>query len=184
MTLRLPKTFCVFILTHGRPDNVRTIDTLRRAGYTGRLYLVVDDEDATVDRYRQEFGTDHVIVFDKKAEADLCDEGNNFDERRTILMARNACFSIAARLGVTHFLQLDDDYYYFGRRLEDGARIIRDFDQYPVEMLLRTDHGPEMFDNLYAIKLGKRRFGDIFIRGAFFRSIGLRRANRNCEAAA
>jgi len=124
----LPETFCVFILTHGRPDNVVTLKTLDKCGYTGRLYLVVDDEDATVNYYRQNFGADRVIVFDKKAEADACDEGNNFDERRTITMARNACFRIAERLGVTHFVELDDDYYYFGRRFQEGAKRIRNMD--------------------------------------------------------
>lgn len=124
----LPDTFCVFILTHGRPDNVLTIKTLERCGYTGRLYLVCDDEDTTLERYRRNFGADRVIVFDKKAEADACDEGNNFDERRTITMARNACFGIAERLGVTHFVELDDDYYYFGRRFVEGAKRTRDMD--------------------------------------------------------
>jgi hypothetical protein len=114
----LPDTFCVFILTHGRPDNVVTYRTLQKCGYTGRLYFVVDNEDKTVDRYRQNFGADRVIVFDKKAEADLCDEGNNFDDRRVILHARNACFTIAERLGVTHFVELDDDYIKFMFRFE------------------------------------------------------------------
>lgn len=109
----LPDTFCVFILTHGRPDNVLTIQTLKRCGYTGKLYLIVDNEDQTVDRYIKKFGADKVIMFDKKAEADLCDEGNNFDERRTITMARNACFRIAEDLGITHFVELDDDYIAF-----------------------------------------------------------------------
>jgi len=116
---RLPNTFCVFILTHGRPDNVITLRTLEKCGYTGRLYLVVDNEDNTVDRYLANFGADRVIVFDKKAEADACDEGNNFDERRTITMARNACFGIARRLGVTHFVELDDDYTDFRYKLEE-----------------------------------------------------------------
>lgn len=109
----LPETFCVFILTHGRPDNVITLETLRRCGYTGRLYLVLDNEDKTVERYKANFGAEKVIVFDKKTEADACDEGNNFDDRRTPLMARNACFKIAEQLGVTHFLVLDDDYKQF-----------------------------------------------------------------------
>ena len=124
----LPDTFAVFILTHGRPGNVITMRTLQRCGYTGRFYLIVDNEDASVDRYCENFGADRVIVFNKQAEADRCDEGNNFDERRTITMARNACFGIAESLGVTHFLQLDDDYYYFGRRFAEGARRIRSFD--------------------------------------------------------
>lgn len=117
----LPDTFAVFILTHGRPDNVITYKTLQKCGYTGKLYFVVDDEDKTVDRYIENFGKDRVIVFDKKAEADACDEGNNFDERRTITMARNACFHIAERLGITHFLELDDDYTDFRFKLPETA---------------------------------------------------------------
>jgi hypothetical protein len=116
---KLPDTFCVFILTHGRPDNVITFKTLEKCGYTGRLYLVVDNEDKTAEQYKARFGAERVIVFDKKAEADRCDEGNNFDERRTITMARNACFEIAERLGVTHFLELDDDYSCFRYRFVD-----------------------------------------------------------------
>jgi len=136
VTSELPSTFCVFILTHGRPDNVITLRALERSGYTGRLYLVVDDEDLTVDLYRENFGADRVIVFDKKAEADASDEGNNFDERRTILMARNACFRIAEALGVTHFVELDDDYYFFGYRTDAGAKTISNIDA-AFAMLLR-----------------------------------------------
>jgi hypothetical protein len=121
---KLPDTFAVFILTHGRPDNVITFKTLQKCGYTGKLFFIVDDEDKAVDRYIANFGRERVIVFRKKDVADACDEGNNFDERRTILMARNACFNIAKAIGVTHFLQLDDDYYYFGYRFESGARKI------------------------------------------------------------
>lgn len=135
MRERLPNTFCVFILTHGRPDNVLTLHTLHRAGYTGRWYLVVDDEDKRLDEYRKRFGIDRVVVFDKKAVADACDEGNNFDERRAILMARNACFSLAIDLGVTEFVELDDDYYYFGRRFEEGARKITNLDDVFIALL-------------------------------------------------
>lgn len=119
---KLPDDFAIFILTHGRPNNVITLKTLEKCGYSGRLYLICDDEDKTVDQYIKNYGSDRVIVFDKKAEADACDEGNNFDERRRIIMARNACFRIAERLGITYFWQLDDDYYYFGRRFPEGAR--------------------------------------------------------------
>ena len=38
--------FCVFVLSHGRPDRQYTMSLLRRRGYTGRVYLVIDDEDA------------------------------------------------------------------------------------------------------------------------------------------
>jgi hypothetical protein len=111
------KDFAVFILTHGRPDNVITIKTLAKAGYTGKLYLIVDNEDKTLQKYINNFGIDKVKVFDKKYYADLVDEGNNFDERRTITHARNACFDIAENLGITYFMQLDDDYIVFQFRI-------------------------------------------------------------------
>ena len=89
--------FAVFILTHGRPDNVITLKTLRKCGYTGDVYFIIDNEDKTADKYYQNFGTQFVKMFDKKKYADECDECNNFDERRTITMARNACFDIAKK---------------------------------------------------------------------------------------
>lgn len=104
--------FAVFILTHGRPNKVVTFDTLRRQGYTGDIYIIVDNEDKTVDAYRKRFG-DKVIVFDKQATAQIFDEGDNFNDRRAVIYARNASFKIAEDLGLDYFLQLDDDYTVF-----------------------------------------------------------------------
>ena len=107
------KDFTVFILTHGRPDNVRTVNTLRDTGYTGRICFIIDNEDKTAEKYYKNFGKENVFMFDKKAYADKVDEGNNFDERRTITHARNACFDIAKQIGITYFMELDDDYTEF-----------------------------------------------------------------------
>jgi len=124
----LNNEFCVFILTHGRPDNIKTLSTLKKCGYTGKIYFIVDNEDSTMDKYIQKYG-DSVKVFDKKAMADEVDEGNNFDNRKVIIHARNYCFKIAKELGIKYFIQLDDDYYYFGYRYDTGARIIKNLDR-------------------------------------------------------
>jgi len=113
------KDFCAFILTHGRADNVKTYKTLKKYGYTGRIYLVVDNEDKSIDKYIQNFGQENVKIFDKKAIADKIDEGNNFDNRKVIVHARNACFEIAKELNITYFIQLDDDYTSFRYRFVD-----------------------------------------------------------------
>ena len=113
------KDFGVFILTHGRPDNVITYKTLIKCGYTGKIYFVVDNEDKSIDKYIQNFGADRVKIFDKKKLADSIDEGNNFDERRTITHARNACFEIAKEIGIKYFIELDDDYKQFKYRFEN-----------------------------------------------------------------
>jgi len=122
------KDFCAFILTHGRPDNVITYDTLLRHGYTGPVYIVIDNEDKTADRYRKRFG-DKVVVFDKLAVSKTFDEADNFNDRRAIVYARNSCFNIAKELGYKNFIQLDDDYYWFGHRTKDGAKSTRLLDK-------------------------------------------------------
>lgn len=121
-------SFGALVLSHGRPGKVLTARTLRRAGYTGPIKIVVDNEDALATEYARNFGDD-VVVFDKKAYADMCDEGNSLDDRRCIMHARNASFDIAKELGWSHFVMLDDDYYYFGRRDRSGARRITDMDR-------------------------------------------------------
>lgn len=122
------KDFAVFILTHGRSENVKTLDTIRKYGYTGLVYFIVDNEDKQIGNYQKKFGKEFVKVFDKKAFADAIDEGNNFDERKCIIHARNACFTIAKNLGITYFVQFDDDYYYFGYRYVSGAKKINNLD--------------------------------------------------------
>lgn len=115
------KDFCIFILTHGRPNNIITLRTLESCGNTYPVYLVIDNEDKTADEYYKNFGKEKVIMFDKKHFADNCDECNNFDERRTITHARNACFYIAEKLGYTYFIELDDDYTAFDFRIDDKS---------------------------------------------------------------
>lgn len=101
--------FAAFILTNGRPDRVHTFETLRRFGYSGQVYIVIDDEDASGPEYRERFG-DSVLTFSKSEVASSFDEADNFDDRRSIAYARNACFDLAREVGVRYFIQLDDDY--------------------------------------------------------------------------
>lgn len=100
--------FVAFILTHGRPDNVITYKSLMKHGYTGKVIVVIDDEDSTADQYYENF--DDVEMFSKEAIAKTFDEGDNFNDRRSIVYARNACFEIAKKRGYKYFIQLDDDY--------------------------------------------------------------------------
>ena len=116
-------SFAIFILTHGRPNNVLTLSTLKRCNYTGKWYMVIDNEDKTADQYYELYGKDHVIMFDKYKKAhefDTCDILSR--DRRAIVYARNAAFDIAKDLGLTYFLELDDDYTEFRMRYDkDGV---------------------------------------------------------------
>lgn len=116
--------FGVFILTHGRPTNVKTWDTIKKAGYTGKPYIILDDEDKTAEKYKAIFGKESVVIFNKKEMADSIDEGNNFDDRRATVHARNASFGIAKELGFKYFILLEDDYTAFEYRYLDKTGTI------------------------------------------------------------
>lgn len=108
--------FCMFILSHGRADKMYTLKALKKAGYTGDWFILIDNEDRTANEYIDKFGKNKVIVFDKQESGKTFDIGDNFYGRGwdgVIVFARNACFQIAKDLGYTNFMMLDDDYTSF-----------------------------------------------------------------------
>lgn len=112
--------FAVLILSHGRADRVITIQTLRKCGYTGKIYIIIDDQDSEEDEYYKRYG-DMVIKFNKEEAAQQSDVMDQDDDMRIVLYARNVCHRIAGELGLTYFLELDDDYNEFRFRKEkDG----------------------------------------------------------------
>lgn len=114
--------FAVLILTNRRPNSVLTVKALKKHGYTGAWYLVVDDEDPTLDEYQTNYGSERVLIFDKKEWAKRVDAGDNFDKRNTVTYARNAAFEIARDvLQIDYFLELDDDYHEFRYRDVEGG---------------------------------------------------------------
>jgi hypothetical protein len=120
------KKCAAFILSNGRPDTITTWESLRKAGWTRPVYIIVDNEDPTADRYRDIFGRQAVIEFDKKATAQCVDAGDTTGDMRTILYARNACFGIAQDLGLDYHFQLDDDYTGFEYRyIEHGKLMVK-----------------------------------------------------------
>jgi hypothetical protein len=115
--------FCVFILTHGRPDGVHSYKSLIRTGYTGKVYLVIDDEDKTADEYRRIYG-DKVLQFCKAEWAEKTDEGDNFNHRKAVVYARNACWELAKQVGCRYFVQFDDDYVSYQIRHNSAGEYV------------------------------------------------------------
>lgn len=125
--------FAIFILTHGRADKVLTDQSLRKCGYTGSIYYVIDDEDKQKDQYIDKYGINNVFVFNKDEIGKKFDKGDNFGKKGVIIYARNVCFELAERLGITYFMELDDDYtsfaYKFNGNLQYKQHQIKDFDR-------------------------------------------------------
>ncbi len=131
--------FAVFILTHGRADNVVTVPAIKKAGYTGKIYFIIDDEDEQAEEYKKNFGAGRVIIFDKQAAYDRADTMDNFNDHRAIIYARNECWRIAEELGLKYFLMLDDDYKSIDYRYEEDGKLkykpSHDFDRVFEDMI-------------------------------------------------
>lgn len=124
MSSVIPDDFCVFILSYKRHDNVITYKTLKKSGYTGKIYIVTDNTDDTVDKYREIYG-DQVLTFDKQEWADKTDDGDNTGKLNTVLYARNACFALAEQVGCRYFIVLDDDYNSFLVRFDSDGNPVK-----------------------------------------------------------
>lgn len=124
--------FVVFILSHGRANSLVTVDSLNRCGYTGKWYIILDDEDSQIDLYKQKFGEENIIIFNKAEALKKFDIMDNFDDDKTIVFARNICHQTARELGYKYFLELEDDYTNFIHREPNGKKLetwyIRDLD--------------------------------------------------------
>lgn len=101
--------FAVVIPTYGRPDRVYTHATLRKAGYTGDIYLLCDDSDKALSEYEKRYG-DKVIVFSKDDVIGTFDRMDNFDRRNVVVYARNAIYEACKAIGLRYIAVLDDDY--------------------------------------------------------------------------
>lgn len=117
------RRYAVFILTHGRADNVETYKALRDCGYTGKIYLILDNEDEQIESYINKYGRDNIIIFDKKQNAEITDTADTKQERNVVVFARNICHEIAELLGLTHFIEVDDDYFWFSYREERNGEL-------------------------------------------------------------
>lgn len=155
-------SFCIFIMSYGRPDNNRTWKTLME--YEGvslnqDVYLICSDDDKHLDGYIEKFG-DRVLVFNKKSMIPYIDKADNFEKYGVILYARNICFAFAKKLGYRYFVELDDDYDIFSQRIfYDNSKLmmekIKDYDKLfavhlkflktvPVKTITMAQHGDFM----------------------------------------
>lgn len=115
--------YAVFILSYGRPDNIVTIPTLRKAGYEGKIFIVVDDKDKTLEQYKANFGED-LLVFSKDELKGSFDIMDSSDDDRCVVFARNKVYDLAREKGLDYLIVLDDDYKQFNYRFDGNYKYI------------------------------------------------------------
>lgn len=172
---KLRDDFCVFILSYGRPNDVKTLETLQKAGYSGQYFIVVSDDDGEVDNYKKKFGS-KVCVFNKLEQAKYFDIMDNRKEATaSIIYARNYCFKLAQNLGYRYFLELDDDYHAFSYRYAEDdklkAKPVKDIDAI-FELTL------QLLDDTDALTVAYSQGGDLIggLNGSNFKKGLLRKA--------
>lgn len=125
------KDFAVFIMVYGRPEKNLTYETLKKCGYTGKIYLVGDNTDDKIDGYKSKFGND-LLVFDKKEVSKKYDGGDNSGDLRSTMYAANTIFDLAEQHGIKYFYIMCDDYYEFDYMFRDeikGMKLCRNIDK-------------------------------------------------------
>lgn len=100
----------IMIMSYKRPGKMHTARVLRELQYEP-WFIVVDDEDPTLEEYRQKFG-DRVVVFDYSEARRNVDMGDNINYR-TRVSAVNEMPNIVQRLGYRYYILFDDDYTHF-----------------------------------------------------------------------
>lgn len=117
--------FGIFIFCWGRPNFSNTIKTLRRCGYTGDIYCLLDDLDETRFDYIKRYGKEKCFVFDKKQIASKSDPMNNFGRLDSTLFVENVMFDAAKHFCLDYFCAMCDDYTQFSHKREKERRCKR-----------------------------------------------------------
>ncbi len=110
--------FACIVISHGRPE-CNTVKIFRSSGYTGKIYIVVDDEDKSLPDYVAKYGDD-VHVFHKTDNFDTGDLGGN---KGVATYARNECRQVAEKHGLKYYFMLDDDFKSLSYRYNDGGHL-------------------------------------------------------------
>lgn len=117
------KNFALFIITHKRPDNQLTLKCLKRAGYTGKVFLVCDTGDPTLDQYKEKYG-DKVVTFKKKDYIGKFDIMINEQIMGIATYARAALYDIAKKMGLDYIVVMDDDYTGFYTKIDEECNYV------------------------------------------------------------
>lgn len=171
--------FAIFIMSYKRPNNIYTLNTLNKSGYTGKYYIVVGDDDPTLEEYKNIYG-DKVLVFNKDEVGktfDLCDQEGS---QKVIVYARNYCFEAAKNLGLTYFAQFDDDYTSFEMRYaqDEKLKVLRvlSFKHHSFDDII--DAFIDFLDDTGALTVAFAQGGDLIggVNGSKFKQRVLRKA--------
>lgn len=141
MSFKYKDNFAIFILSHESPDKILTMNAIHKVGnYTGKWYIILDDEDKCIEQYKKNWGEDHILLYNKdewEKKIDMMDMGGR---RGITVFVRNACFELAKQIGVQYFMELDEDYSEICYRCadKDDPKILRNWRCFSLDDVLEA----------------------------------------------
>ena len=114
----------VFILTHGRPNSQLTLKMLRGYNYSGKIYLLLDDTDKTIQQYIDNYGAENIIIFNKNHYINSVETVTNKPKYACILYAKAAVEDIAQSMGLKSFVIADDDLTNIRVRYPSNGKLV------------------------------------------------------------
>jgi hypothetical protein len=134
----------VIIISHSRPS-CETYGALRAHGYSGKIFILVDDEDQTVESYKAKY-KDCVHVYHKQ-DYRLVDTCDNSSSLSAAVVARHACHDLAVSLGLDAYVMSDDDITDFVYRQYDENHSLKTYQIHNFDEVFS-----ECYDFLFSIK--------------------------------
>lgn len=111
-------SFAIFIMSYNRP-NVETLKLLKKYNYSGKYYIVIDDSDPQIEKYKENYN-DSLIIFSKEKIDTTFDSMDNLGIQNVGVYARNFINQISKKMNLDYILVLDDDYIALAYKKNDG----------------------------------------------------------------
>ena len=158
--------FAIIIPSYDRYDVLEkhTLKMLNKYNYSGRWYVVVDDSDPQLEKYKKQIPESHLFVFNKKEHHNGYDEFYNKDIDCKLCALHYIQTDLVYKLNIKYYMLIDDDIAdlmirkpYNNKLLSKGSVNGEQFEktiEYYLEFLKNTHYNNISFCSEYEIHSG------------------------------
>lgn len=100
--------YVTFITSHNSPNECKTLDVLKSLNFNTSYYIVIDDEDTQISRYREIYGN-NLLIFNKLKYIEYTDTILTPKSHCSAVYAKNFIEDFCKENNVEAFIILDDD---------------------------------------------------------------------------
>ena len=118
--------FAIFIPSYDRCEILKqkTLHMLKEYNYSGKWYVVVDDNDPQLEIYKEKIPEEHLLIFHKPDYYDYYDTCYNKKNIEAKLYPVAFIDDISKKLDLKYYLMLDDDITKFLFRYNDNGKLL------------------------------------------------------------